>query len=213
METLHVADGQAFNLFGLRLPAWTGWLASIVVDELGNHVGADGTSQSISNELDLQLLLALRSKCSVIVTTGATARAEGYKSSRFAPIAFLTRDKTSLADVPAVSSPGAHPNIFLESSSINLDFDELAKVLHQHGHDKFLFEGGPALLKNLLETNHPIQLVLSIVDGQKAGEANLHRLNPKHFLNRVLGNDYHLELADDFTVGDNRITRWVKRAP
>jgi riboflavin biosynthesis pyrimidine reductase len=211
LESLQIAEGQAFNVLGARIPNWSGWLASIVVDEFGNHVGADGTSKTIANDLDLQLLMALRSKCSVIVTTGATARAEKYKSSRFAPIAFITKNQNSLSDVPAVISVGTNPNIFLESSSDIIDFVEFGTKLSRLGHTSFLFEGGPSTLQQLVDSGNPMQLVLSIINGgQSAHDAADHE-DLQQVLYRVLAKDYALELADDFIVGPNRITRWVKQ--
>lgn len=212
METLQIAEGQAFNVLTSRIPNWSGWLASIVVDERGNHVGADGNSKSISNELDLQLLLTLRSKCSIIVTTGATARAEAYRSSRFAPIAFLTKDRNSLTDVPAVKSPGTHPNIFLDSNQTEIDFGKIGSDLRDLGHNSFLFEGGPTALGKLLSSGVQAQLVLSVVSSEIPGETLLNDANPRKFLNQALPSEFQLELADDFSVGRNRVTRWVKQA-
>jgi len=212
LEKLHIAEGQAFKVLASRIPSWSGWLASIVVDESGNHVGTDGNSKSISNELDLQLLLALRSKCSVIVTTGATARAEAYRSSRFAPIAFLTKNRSSLIDVPAVKSPGTHQNIFLDSYQTALDFGKIGSDLQDLGHKSLLFEGGPSVLEQLLSSGVSVQLVLSVVGSETPGETFLNEANPRNFLNRDLTSEYQLELADDFSVGRNRVTRWLKQA-
>lgn len=211
MESLQIAEGQAFNVLGARIPNWSGWLASIVVDKFGNHVGADGTSKTIGNDLDLQLLMALRSKCSVIVTTGATARAEKYKSSRFAPIAFITKNQNSLSDVPAVKSVGTNPNIFLESSSDKIDFVEIETKLSHQGHASFLFEGGPSTLQQLVESGNQMQLVLSIIDGGQSAHDSADHKELQQALHRVLAKDSALELADDFIAGQNRITRWVKQ--
>lgn len=210
METVHIAEGQAFNVISSRLPNWSGWLATLVVDADGNHVGADGTSKTVSNAIDLQLLLALRSKCSVIVTTGATARAERYKSSRFAPIAFLTKNRESLSEVPAIKSAGEYPNIYLEQGSADLDFHRIGDELRALGHETFLFEGGAATLHELLDSKDSVQLVLSIVNGENTEDSIVEENQAKKLLNRVLRNAYYLELADDFIVGRNRITRWVK---
>lgn len=212
METLQIPDGQEFNFFDSRIPKWSGWLASFVVDQQGNHAGVDGSSKSISNNLDLQLLLALRSKCSVIVTTGATARAEEYKSSRFAPIAFLTKNRNSLNDVPAVNSPGTHPNIFLDSKQVELNFLELSIELRKLGFEGFLFEGGPSVLNQLLSSDVPVQLVLSVVTSELSIDTAFVQAQPVQFLNRELSSEFNMTLVDDFIAGRNRITRWVKKA-
>jgi hypothetical protein len=105
----------------------------MVVHLAGAHFGSDGTSKSISNNLDLALLMALRSKCSVIVTTGETARKEGYKSSRFAPLAFITMNPQSLDDLPAIKEPGSFANFFLKQTGPNLNFNDVTGQLKDKG--------------------------------------------------------------------------------
>lgn len=207
MRHIEMVAGQEFNQFVENIPAWTGWLATLVSNEDGLLVGRDGNSKDIGNQVDLQLLMALRSKADVICTTGKTARAESYKASRFAPLAFLTKSRDSLSGIPAISEPGPHQNIFLDPLDGISTFSWANTELNNMGFVSILFEGGPSSLEELWLAHLPKQLVLSIADCRKAEDVDV--LD-------VLGIalpwlDSH-ELVDDIVVGPNRVTRWVKSA-
>ena len=208
METYTPASGQEFNFFAEKLSSWHGWLASLVVDSKGNTVGLDGTSKSVGNQTDLQLLIALRSKASLIVTTGETARSEQYRPSRFAPIAFITRDQYSLATVPAVASPGSFKNIFLSSpkplSKAFIDFDNELSVA---GFNSLLFEGGLESIAALLKSSLPLTLVLSIANVQDFNQAKASEL-----VNKILPEWSDPQLQEAFGVGLNVVTIWTKPA-
>jgi riboflavin biosynthesis pyrimidine reductase len=146
------------------------------------------------------------------VTTGETARAESYRSSRFAPIVFLTKNRNSLTDVPAVNSPGSHSNIFLDSKSADLDFVEITSELRQRGFDSFLFEGGPTALQRLLASDLPLQLLLSVVYSELSTDESMAQVQPKAFLEKDLSRFFRMSLADDFIAGVNRTSRWVRQA-
>ena len=75
-----------------RFGSWTGIRLSLVIDKTGRPVGADGTSDSISNPEDRVEFLAQRALAEVIVTSSKTALAEGYKASKYAPIEIWTRN-------------------------------------------------------------------------------------------------------------------------
>ena len=64
--------------------------SSFVVDDTGSFVNDAGNSRGIGNESDLELLKALRAKSEVVLTSGLTARAEGYKMPRHADLAIFT---------------------------------------------------------------------------------------------------------------------------
>lgn len=204
MEILNVAPGQELNEFTARIPNWKGWLTTFVVDENNQHVGADGTSKAISNQIDLQLLISLRTKAKVIVTTGATARAEKYKSSRFAPIAFLTRTPESLIELPAFTKPGGHDNLIFSSFQDESLFEQVDESLRALGLDAMLYEGGPALLGALVRQVGAIQLVLCV-----ANTRNPRSVDAYEILAKLSPQTSKLTLLDDFAVGDNRITRWL----
>lgn len=208
MQTFTPASGQEFNFFVEKLANWQGWLASLVVDSHGNTVGSDETSKTVGNQTDLQLLIALRSKTSLIVTTGKTARSEQYKASRFAPIAFITRDQGSLATIPAVASPGSFENIFLKGLKPLPDaFNDFDSELVKAGFSSILFEGGLESVAALLQSGLPVTLVLSIANVQDFDEANALEL-----LNQILPDWSNPQLQEAFGAGPNLVTIWTKPA-
>ena len=69
-------------LLGVRL--------NIAVDAEGSVAKESGSSDDVSNSLDRKLLAHLRSMSDVIVTSGATVRAENLRSSQYAPMAVLS---------------------------------------------------------------------------------------------------------------------------
>ena len=205
MRRIDAVAGQEFNQFVEFLPAWSGWLATIVSSEDGLVVGQDGNSKGIGNQVDLQLLMALRSKADVICTTGKTARAESYKASRFAPLAFLTKNRESLSELPAVIEPGSHENIFIEPI-VGIDpFNWANTELNNLDLTSILFEGGPSSLEVLWSSELPVQLVFSIADCQEAEEVDVLEI-----LGVALPWLKSHELVDDIVIGPNRITRWAK---
>lgn len=205
MRRIDVIAGQEFNQFVENMPAWTGWLATLVSSEAGLLVGHDGNSKGIGNRIDLQLLIALRSKADVICTTGATARAESYKASRFAPVAFLTKSRDSLREIPAVVEPGQHENIFLEPKRGFDAFEWSSAEMNDRGFTSILFEGGPSSLEALWKSDVPAQLVFSIANCREPEKVNVLKV-----LETALPWLKSHQLADDMVFGTNRVTRWVK---
>jgi riboflavin biosynthesis pyrimidine reductase len=206
LETFQVAEGQEFNFFAAKIPQWKGWLASLVIDAEGNAVGTDGTSKTVGNDTDLQLLLSLRAKADVIVTTGKTARAENYKASRFAPIAFITRHPESLATLPAIANPGAFENVYLTSSTGDSSiFERFDRELSERGFESVLFEGGKSSLAELLASTLPARLVLSIANVPKGFQ-----LSPQGLLSKTLPMIGELKLEGQFRTANNIVLLWYK---
>lgn len=204
MEVLAVEAGQELNVLTSRIPRWTGWLATIALNENGDHIGVDGTSKSLSNEADLKLLISLRGLADIFVTTGLTARTENYRSSRLGPIAFITRNPESLKSIQAFSEPGAFTNLVFSGLDEGSLFQEIQDKLKSSGYAAFLYEGGPSLLPNLLEQIRSFQLVLSITNLEDTG-----LLEPQHYLKRLLPEPFSSQLLDDFAIESNRVTRWL----
>ncbi len=205
MRRIDLVAGQEFNQFVENIADWSGWLATLVSNEDGLLVGRDGNSKGIGNQVDLQLLMALRSKADVICTTGKTARAEAYKASRFAPLAFLTKSKESLKQIPALIEPGPHENIFLLPQDADNAFNWATGELKSKGLTRVLFEGGPSSLHALWTADLPIQLVFSIAKCKKVDE-----VDALEVLAKALPWLKSPELVDDIVIGPNRVTRWVK---
>ena len=187
-----------------RIAPWKGWLATFVVDAEGNYIGPDGTAKSLGNPLDLQLLIALRTACDVIVTTGATARAEQYRATRLAPILFLTRNPDSLIDLPAFESPGVHPNYLLDGENHENVFSESNSFLENRGFKSFLYEGGAVSLRDLLAQIGEIRLVVNVANQAAPEQVDIH-LVLKTLLPKV-GSSIVL---DDVVIDQNRVTTWL----
>jgi len=204
MEVLAVEAGQELNVLTSRIPRWTGWLATIALNENGDHIGADGTSKSLSNEADLKLLISLRGLADIFVTTGLTARTENYRSSRLGPIAFITRNPESLKSIQAFSEAGAFPNLVFSGLDDGSLFQAIQDKLKSSGHAAFLYEGGPSLLPSMLKQIGSLQLVLSMTNLDDIG-----LLEPRHYLKRLFPEPFSAQLLDDFAIESNRVTRWL----
>jgi riboflavin biosynthesis pyrimidine reductase len=63
---------------------------NLAVNAKGSVAGESGSSDDVSNSLDRALLVHLRKQSDVIVTSGATARAENLRPSQYAPMVVLT---------------------------------------------------------------------------------------------------------------------------
>ena len=74
--------------------------ASLVADEYGNTVSNLGNSSGLGNGTDLSLLIALRRKSQVILTTGKTFRSDQYKFPKVSDLAVLTEQVLDIS-VPA----------------------------------------------------------------------------------------------------------------
>lgn len=204
MDLLDPEVGQELNLLLQRIPKWSGWLASLVLDQSGSHKGTDGNSKSISNETDLKLLLSLRNLADEIITTGKTARAENYASSRYAPITFLTKDPDSLKETKAFQHPGPFPNRVFWTNTEKTLFLELNQKFALAGPDSLLYEGGPSLLPELLSQIGNLNLVMTIANLEDPAS-----VSPLDYLMRLGLGQTKQELQDDFCIGPNRVTRWL----
>lgn len=65
--------------------------SSLVVDAIGSTVDQNGSSKLLGGEADLVWLRALRSRVNLVVTGGATYRAEQYRMPRSADLAVFSR--------------------------------------------------------------------------------------------------------------------------
>lgn len=153
----------------------------------GRFQDADGSSEGISNREDRAMLGYLRSQSDFIVTSAFTARRENYRNSKYAPIVLFTNGKTPLQDIPALTDAGAFPATLFYGPASNAAGLDLANVPDQSRvplvadknlfkqieghfealpHSKFLFEGGPASLKELLLSKLTVRFFLTISGGQ-----------------------------------------------
>lgn len=202
MRHISLDPGQEFNTFANFTPTWQGWLATYVVDKNGNFVDESGSSAGLGNKEDLSLLLSLREKADVIVTSGATARAENYRASRFAPITVISNHPESLKAIPLFDTASSESNEIFSSSPASL-FLDLTNHLQLKGHERFLFEGGPSLLKVLCNHLGTIEIIINMANLQDPGA-----IEPKLALDAIAPRLTNATVLDDAVIGSNRVTRW-----
>jgi riboflavin biosynthesis pyrimidine reductase len=116
----------------------------MVCDPHTNFVGTDGTSRTISNENDRALLVHLRKLSDLIVTDAATASAEKYRASKWAPIEVWSRSGNFRT---VAATPGTAEHMSLATHQID-DLQE-AVNLRLAKCPTLLFETGPSLSKAL----------------------------------------------------------------
>jgi riboflavin biosynthesis pyrimidine reductase len=203
VEYLRVQPGQELKTLQDHFGGWDGWLCSYAIDADGGTISDAGSSSGLSSPFDLELLKSLRSQADCIVTTGKTARAENYKASKFAPIAFLTRKPLSLKGIPAFSKPGEFENILFSEFEDSVLFMEAKAALEKKGFKKLLFEGGASRLKDLVSQSKNVSLVASISNSSEPSS-----LDPALALRGLIGDNFQATIIKDLATDANRITRW-----
>jgi riboflavin biosynthesis pyrimidine reductase len=204
VEHLEVQPGQEFETLQDHFGDWNGWLCSYAIDAHGNSVGEAGKSSDLSSSFDLELLKSLRSQADCIVTTGKTARIENYRASKFAPIAFLTRNPMSLMEIPAFSKPGEFENIVFSEFEDSTLFLEVRAALERRGFKKLLFEGGASSLNALVSQSMDVSLVASISNSSEPSS-----LDPLHALRGLVGDKFQATIIKDLATDTNRVIRWT----
>ena len=137
--------------------------ANLIATAQAQFTGASGSSRDISNQTDLALLKKLRSLSDVIVTDAATARAENYRPSKWAPIEVWS----ATGDFAGVDSS-------LKLQKVQSLEESLARV--RATYDSVLLETGPRLTGLIGELKAIDQLKLTIVgaaDGAAATFASV----------------------------------------
>lgn len=138
---------------------WVGVRSNHVIDSNGRFSGVDGSSRSISNEEDRELLIALRTKADLIVVDAATARLEQYrapKSKSALAIFSLSGDFTNIpvvedSEVPiylfsgsAWPLPAANPHAIVIPVT-EAPFEGFLEWAKSRLFDAILLETGPTL--------------------------------------------------------------------
>jgi riboflavin biosynthesis pyrimidine reductase len=143
---------------------WVGIRSNHVITLDGEFAGADGSSRSITQPIDRQLLIALRAKADLIVVDAATARAEQYRlPSSGAPLAVFSRsgvfsgipaleettDKCFLFSPEAPKDSRNHTHVPIRSSANPLQ--ELSEWAEGEGFSALLLEAGPTLSRTAFD--------------------------------------------------------------
>lgn len=114
--------------------------ASLVADENGNTISSLGNSSGLGNATDLSLLIALRRKSQVILTTGKTFRSDRYKFPKLADLAVLTRQ---VIDIPVP----AGQTLIASSAGYHQALLDLQRSEYQRVHIEYGITGVRALLE------------------------------------------------------------------
>lgn len=206
-----------------------GWRINFAIDASGTSFGENGSSIDISTELDRLLLGKLRSLADVIVTSGRTARAEKYRSSKHAPIAIFT-NTGDLDDVPAIQGTQYFTPLVLTPSSKTLEVEgglsdvdvhvlaydtpsdatawpaSIASVLHREGFQSPILESGQSTLRQFLDKNVIEEVCLSVTYPATAA-VSARELTVSN-LEKIFGPMHGFKLANLFTDGESTFSRW-----
>ncbi|MEY4499623.1 MAG: hypothetical protein RL319_611 [Actinomycetota bacterium] len=145
-------------------------------------IGEDQTSKSIGNDLDRNFLIEMRRHSDAIVTTGKTAIAENYRSSKFATVSVLSDSFDFKNSNLAIRSPELNL-LFTHGGSVadlvNQDetvvrkvllnaaqepFEQIKDCLSEAEPRKLLFEGGLTSLRQLLMSKTQVRVFFTLLN-------------------------------------------------
>jgi riboflavin biosynthesis pyrimidine reductase len=174
------SNGSA-DLEDLYKPPRLPWLRVNMVSTVdGAANGESGKSGSINNEADKAVFAALRAQADAIIVGAGTARTEGYRVTTV-PLVVVSHRGTVpeqlrnaepgkvLIALPASSVGLADARTILGVDNVivvgesQVDLVELKTVLVARGLMNLLSEGGPSLLRDLIDSGAADELTLTIV--------------------------------------------------
>lgn len=138
---------------------WSGVRSNHVIDSNGRFSGIDGSSRSISNNEDRELLLALRKRADLIVVDAATARLEQYTAPKSKSSLAIFSSSGDFTGIPAVDTSESPIYLFTGSSSprhpanpnaivipvTEAPFEGFLEWAKSRSFDAILLEAGPTL--------------------------------------------------------------------
>jgi riboflavin biosynthesis pyrimidine reductase len=139
--------------------SWVGVRSNHVLDSNGRFSGVDGSSRSISNKEDRELLIALRKNADLIVVDAATARLEQYRAPTSKPALAIFSSSGDFTNIPAVEASQLPIYLFSGKSLPNhptnpnativplthAPFEGFLEWAKSHSFDAILLEAGPTL--------------------------------------------------------------------
>lgn len=150
------------DIIGPTLPPGEPEIRAVAVSSLTGSVTLDGVSGDLGNDLDRELLLALRDWADVVLVGAGTVRAEGYTGQRAKQLAVVSRSGDVPLDDALVLSP-ASP-------------EDLIADLRARGHQRIVCEGGPEIYTMLFDA-HLIDILHLTVAPVLLGPVEKHLLN------------------------------------
>ncbi len=161
-------------------------VANFVTTGQGVYKDDNGSSRGISNEVDRDVLIHLRSQATAVLVGGETARNEGYRpDSRFETIVLTRRDL------------GISDGLTRLKTETDWELSEEIRQIRAR-HNSLLLEAGPSLISKLAELRVIDTLCLSVVD--PVGEPNR--------LLKLLFDIDEASLKSSQEVGDTLLTVW-----
>lgn len=154
-----LANAQDVASLANSYGSWVGVRSNHVIDSNGRFSGDDGSSRSISNDEDRELLIALRTKADLIVVDAATARLEQYRAPKFKSALAIFSSSGDFTNIPAVedsevpiylftgiASPlrAANPNAIVIPVT-EAPFEGFLEWAKSRSFDAILLETGPTL--------------------------------------------------------------------
>jgi len=139
---------------------------NMVIDANAQTSGIDGSSKSLSSTADRALLSHLRSVSGLIITDAATAAAEHYRPSKFAPIQIWSKSANfrGFSNIPADAE---HQQLTVKHTDDLRSAVKEARLLTP----KLLFETGPTVSTLLAEANLIDELCLTVTGFSNDSEA------------------------------------------
>src|SRR5689334_19846839 len=166
MRTLLGPDGDLRDVYAAPRTPWLRVNMVSTVD--GAATGESGLTASINNEADQVVFSLLRELADVVVIGAGTARVEGYP-----PLAKPTVVVSRSGNVPPTMRGASRGRVLLATVSVapglegarqllgddnvlvlgshRVDLAQLKQALVDRGHGDILCEGGPHLLRDLLD--------------------------------------------------------------
>jgi riboflavin biosynthesis pyrimidine reductase len=188
MDVLRLAELSDDRLDELYAPPSLPWLrASMVSTVDGAAAGPDGTSGSINNAADKRVFDTMRRLCDAVVVGAGTARDEGY-ADLSKPLVLVSRRgevPAQLRDAPpgavrlatcASAEHLAESRTILGADHVHVlgedrvDLGELKRTLAALGLTSLLSEGGPRLLRDLLDQGVVDELAVTVVPRLLGGD-------------------------------------------
>lgn len=206
-----------------------GWRVNFAVDERGASFGSSGSSADVSSELDRLLLGKLRSLADIIVTSGKTARAEKYRSSKHAPIAIFSKSG-HLDTVPAIQGTQYFtPLVLTPAPEVDrLEYElsdvdvrvlgygqqsdsrawplQIADLMRHEGFQSPILESGLSTIREFIDSGviDEICLTVSHATSSQISSREVTRAN----LGEIFGSTFDFELLNLFSDGNSTFTRW-----
>lgn len=187
-DGMRVLVGPDVSLRELYAAPRRPWLRVNMVSTVdGAATGDDGTSRSIQNDADQEVFRLVRDLADVIVVGAGTLRAEGYGPNP-KPIVIVSRS----GQVPENMRDAEPGKVLMATCSTSdglekardilgadnvlivgqhrLDLERLRKDLEARGFSEILSEGGPHLLRDLLDQGVADEVMTTIVPKVVAGK-------------------------------------------